>query len=92
MMQGGDVKRLKQDMTVGYSIYSDVDSAILAWKVNQTMDAIKRLHAGTPNQRITTFNINTNQFRRKDFKDVKPITAMGAGVITALAKIGRAHV
>jgi hypothetical protein len=85
MMQGGDVKRLKQDMTVGYSIYSDVDSSILAWKVNQTMDAIKRLQAGTPNQRVTTFNINTNQFRRKDFKDVKPITAMGAGTITALA-------
>jgi hypothetical protein len=67
MMEGGDVKILKQDPTVGHSMMSDVESNIIGGPyVHQNMDAVNRIHSGAMKQRVATFDIHTNMFTYKD--------------------------
>ena len=84
MLKQGPVKNFKQDMTVGHSIMSEVDNNILAWKVNQNMDAMNRIKSGVMNQRVATFNVHTNEYQKQDFKKIAAVAAAGAGLITTL--------
>jgi hypothetical protein len=85
MIQGGPVRVFKQDNTVGKSFKSDFDSNILAWKVKQNMDAFNRIKAGATNQRVMTFNVHTNEFRKANLKKKSTeMNNLGKGIITGL--------
>ena len=81
MAQGGSVRTFKQSDAVGYSIFSDVDSNIIAWQVLQNFDAMNRLVAGAMNQRVSTFNPHTNEYNKKDVKDSSAAFSMGSGAM-----------
>lgn len=81
MMEGGDVKVLKQDPTVGYNIMSDVESNIIAGPyVHQNMDAVNRIHSGAMKQRVATFDVHANMFIVKDIEPkMKDLRTLGKG-------------
>ena len=85
MIQSSAVRTFKQDNTVGKSMMSDFDSNILAWKVKQNMDAFSRIKAGATNQRVATFNVHTNEYRKVNLKKKQTeITNIGQGLISGL--------
>jgi hypothetical protein len=81
MVSGGDVKTFKQENTVGHSMFSDIDTNILAWQVVQNMDAMNRVKAGT-NDQVATFNFLTNQFKKSTTKGEASGTNLGGNIIT----------
>lgn len=84
MLNEGDVKQLTQDPTVGRSIFNSIDNNIIGWKIQQNMDAMNRIKAGVLNQRVSTFNVHTNEYRKQDFNNLNGITEMGEIVMTTL--------
>jgi len=88
MFSGGDVKTFKQENTVGHSMFSDVDTNILAWNLKQSMDAINRIHAGALKQRVATFDTHTNTFKWKDIvPDLSKFNNLGKGLLITSAFI-----
>jgi hypothetical protein len=88
MFSGGDVKTFKQENTVGHSMFSDVDTNILAWNLKQSMDAINRIHAGALKQRVATFDTHTNMFKWKDIvPDLSKFNNLGKGLLITSAFI-----
>ena len=86
MLSGSDVKTFKQDNTVGSSIASDIDSNILAWQVKQNMDAFNRIKTGAITQKVATFNVHTNEYRKQDFKkNLEEFINLGAGLLLTQA-------
>jgi hypothetical protein len=81
MLSQGDVKNFKQENTVNYNPFTaDIDSNIIAWSVKQNMDAMNRIHTGALNQRVSVFNIHTNQFVKNDIKlTQKDVPQLGLG-------------
>jgi hypothetical protein len=79
------IKSFRQDNTVGHSMYSDFYSNILAFKVMQNMDAFNRIKNGALNQRVATFNVHTNEYKKADLKKKSSeMNALGAGLISAM--------
>lgn len=82
MCSHGDVKSFVQENAVGHSIFTNIDNNILAWKVNQLMDAMSRIKAGVLSQVVSTFNVFTNEFRVKTTTDGTTQNDMGSFIIT----------
>jgi hypothetical protein len=89
MTQSGDVKTLRLDNTVGHSIFSDIDSSILAWEVEQVANAMNRAKAGMRVQ-VATFDSFTNQvFKNTNAGSILPL--LGQEVITSLESIASSN-
>ena len=89
MLSQGDVKNFKQENTVNYNPFTaDIDSNIITWNVKQNMDAMNRIHTGALNQRVSVFNVHTNQFIKQDVKlESKDVPQLWQGsMITAAFK------
>lgn len=81
MIASGDVKIFKQENTIGHSMFSDIDTNILAWQVVQNMDAMNRVKAGL-NDQVSTFNFLTNQFKKSTTQGKAGGTNLGKNIIT----------
>ena len=84
MIASGDVKTFTQVNTVGHSMFSNIDTNILAWQVVQNMDAMNRVKAGL-NDQVATFNFLTNQFKKSTTSGAASGTNLGSSVITTAA-------
>ena len=83
MLKQGDVKTFKQENTINYNPFTaDIDSNIIAWSVKQNMDAMNRIQTGALNQRVSVFNVHTNQFVKNDIKlNQKDVPQLGLGTL-----------
>jgi hypothetical protein len=84
MLREGDLKTFKQEDSVGHSALSDIDTNILAWKVEQNMNAMNRAKAGIINTQVSTFNIHTNEYNQKTFNpDLNSFVNLGTNLISS---------
>lgn len=83
MLRGSDIRTFRQNNTVGNSIFSDFDSNILFWKIEQNMEAMNRVKAGALNIEMQTFNVHSNEYVLKKTKpDASSFKNLGTDIIT----------
>lgn len=67
---GGEVvKKFVQDSTIGSDMMKLTDNNIFGYELPHVFSAMDRIDRGTMNSRYTTFNYQTNEYRKKTVKN-----------------------